>query len=89
VLDRMQARLEGMPKAMRIRRATVEHVFGTLKSWMGSTHFQMRGLEKTQNVYAGWRCRCFCQLEMSGQGSSGRPKGQRGASRAAAPRVRS
>jgi len=48
VLDRMQARLEGMPKAMRIRRATVEHVFGTLKSWMGSTHFKMRGLEKTQ-----------------------------------------
>ncbi|WP_243469029.1 transposase [Paraburkholderia sp. PGU19] len=23
---------------------TVEHVFGTLKHWMGSTHFQTRGL---------------------------------------------
>lgn len=30
--------------AMAIRRRTVEHVFGTLKHWMGSTHFQTRGL---------------------------------------------
>jgi len=33
---------------MRVRRATVEHVFGTLKSWMGSAHFKMGGLEKVQ-----------------------------------------
>jgi hypothetical protein len=31
---------------MTIRRRTVEHVFGTLKHWMGSTHFQMRRLGK-------------------------------------------
>ena len=30
---------------MRIRRQTVEHPFGTLKSWMGSTHFQMKTLK--------------------------------------------
>ncbi|MBV9995759.1 MAG: IS1182 family transposase [Caulobacteraceae bacterium] len=48
VLDRMQERLDRMPKAMRIRRATVEHVFGTLKAWMGATHFKMRSLEKAQ-----------------------------------------
>jgi hypothetical protein len=29
---------------VRIRRQTVEHVFGTLKSWMGSTHFLMKRL---------------------------------------------
>jgi hypothetical protein len=29
---------------MQIRRSTVEHVFGTLKSWMGATHFLTRGL---------------------------------------------
>jgi hypothetical protein len=28
-----------MPEASRIRRQTVEHPFGTLKSWMGATHF--------------------------------------------------
>ena len=27
---------------MRLRRQTVEHPFGTIKSWMGSTHFLMK-----------------------------------------------
>jgi len=34
------------PERMRARRATVEHPFGTLKAWMGSTHFQMKTLER-------------------------------------------
>jgi transposase len=45
VLDRVQDRLDGEPERMRIRRETVEHPFGTIKSWMGSTHFQMRTLK--------------------------------------------
>lgn len=48
VLDKMQARLERMPEAMRIRRQTVEHPFGTIKAWMGSTHFLTRTLEKVK-----------------------------------------
>src|ERR1035437_1215374 len=36
VLEAMQARLDRFPEAMRIRRQTVEHPFGTLKLWMGS-----------------------------------------------------
>jgi transposase len=44
VLEAMQARLEKMPEAARIRRQTVEHVFGTLKSCMGATHFLMKRL---------------------------------------------
>jgi transposase len=48
VLDRMQARLERMPEAMSIRRQTVEHPFGTIKAWMGSTHFLMKTLEKVK-----------------------------------------
>ena len=39
VLDQMQANLEQMPDAMKVRRCTIEHTFGTLKSWMGATHF--------------------------------------------------
>ncbi len=39
VLDAMQRRLNRTPRASRIRRQTVEHPFGTLKSWMGATHF--------------------------------------------------
>ncbi len=48
VLDKMQARLDLMPDAMTIRRQTVEHPFGTLKAWMGSTHFLTRTLEKVK-----------------------------------------
>jgi len=39
VLEAMQDRLDANPDAMRIRRQTVEHPFGTLKARMGSTHF--------------------------------------------------
>ena len=48
VLDKMQARLDRMPHAMGIRRQTVEHPFGTLKAWMGSTHFLTKTLEKVR-----------------------------------------
>jgi BMFP domain-containing protein YqiC len=44
VLDAMQARLDRHPDAMRLRRETVEHPFGTLKAWMGATHFLMKTL---------------------------------------------
>jgi len=42
VIDAMQDRLDRAPKSMRVRRATVEHPFGTLKAWMGATHFKTR-----------------------------------------------
>ena len=48
VLDRMQARLDRMPEAMGVRRQTVEHPFGTLKAWMGATHFLTRSLDKVR-----------------------------------------
>jgi hypothetical protein len=44
VFDRVQQRLDQMPEAGRIRRQTVEHAFGTLKAWMGSTHFLTKTL---------------------------------------------
>lgn len=37
-----------MPDAMKVRRQTVEHPFGTFKSWMGSAHFLTRPLEKVR-----------------------------------------
>lgn len=45
VVEAMERRLDRAPEAMRIRRQTVEHTFGTLKAWMGSTHFQMKTLK--------------------------------------------
>lgn len=44
VVEVMQARLDRMPDAMRLRRQTVEHVFGTIKDWMGRSHFRTRRL---------------------------------------------
>jgi hypothetical protein len=34
---------------MKLRRQTVEHVFGTLKGWMGSSHFLNRTLPRAAN----------------------------------------
>ncbi len=47
-MDKMQARLDRMPDAMAVRRQTVEHPFGTLRSWMWSTHFLTRTLDKVR-----------------------------------------
>lgn len=41
----MQTRLDQAPESMRIRRQTVEHPFGTIKSWMGSAHFLTKTLK--------------------------------------------
>jgi transposase len=45
VLDAMQTRLDNAPDAMRLRRQTVEHPYGTLKAWMGATHFLTKQLK--------------------------------------------
>jgi transposase len=45
VVERAAARLAAKPDAMKIRRATVEHPYGTLKAWMGSTHFLTKTLD--------------------------------------------
>ena len=45
VLEEMERRLDAEPERMRVRRSTSEHPFGTFKSWMGHTHFQMRTLK--------------------------------------------
>ena len=44
VMEAAQKRLDENPQAMRTRRETVEHPFGTLKMRMGATHFLMRRL---------------------------------------------
>src|SRR4051794_1317436 len=44
VVDEVQRRLDSNPDAMRTRRETVEHPFGTIKARMGATHFLMKRL---------------------------------------------
>jgi hypothetical protein len=48
VLDQMQERLDRDPGKMQTRRQTAEHPFGTLKAWMGATHFLTKTLPKVK-----------------------------------------
>lgn len=48
VMDSVQRRLDQMPMAMTVRKRTVEHVFGTLKHWMGWLHFLTRGMQHVE-----------------------------------------
>jgi hypothetical protein len=52
VLEAVQQRLDENREAMRIRRQTVEHPFGTLKARMGATHFLMKTLPKVATEMA-------------------------------------
>ncbi len=52
VLEAVEQRLDEHPQAMRQRRQTVEHPFGTIKAWMGATHFQMRTLKRVATEMA-------------------------------------
>ena len=48
VLDAMEERLACRPELMQVRRSTIEHVFGTIKSWMEAPHFLTRGLNNVR-----------------------------------------
>jgi transposase len=52
VMEAAQKRLDENPQAMRTRRETVEHPFGTLKMRMGATHFLMKRLPKVATEMA-------------------------------------
>jgi len=52
LLDDVQRRLDNNPLAMRIRRETVEHPFGTIKARMGATHFLMKRLKNVKTETA-------------------------------------
>jgi len=52
VLEAVQQRLDENPQAMRQRRETVEHPFGTIKAWMGATHFLMKRLKNVRTEMA-------------------------------------
>lgn len=52
VLEKVQQRLDRNPDKMTLRRQTAEHPFGTIKAWMGATHFLMRGLPKVATEMA-------------------------------------
>jgi transposase len=52
VLEKVQDRLDHNPNAMGVRRQTAEHPFGTIKCWMGATHFLTKKLPKVATEMA-------------------------------------
>ena len=52
VVEAVQERLDKNPDAMRTRRETVEHPFGTIKMRMGATHFLCKTLPKVATEMA-------------------------------------
>ncbi len=52
LVDEVQRRLDENPQAMRQRRETVEHPFGTIKMRMGATHFLMKRLKNVRTEIA-------------------------------------
>jgi len=52
VLEEMNARVTANPELMRLRKAIVEHPFGTIKRWMNQAYFLMRGLEKVRGEFS-------------------------------------
>ncbi|MGB5212121.1 MAG: IS1182 family transposase [Anderseniella sp.] len=52
LVEDMQRRLDENPDAMRVRRETVEHPFGTIKMRLGATHFLMKRLKNVKTEMA-------------------------------------
>jgi transposase len=52
LVEAMQDRMSRDPALMALRRSTVEHPFGTIKAWMGATHFWMRTLGNVRTEMA-------------------------------------
>ena len=52
MLEKVQSRLDHHPEKMTARRSTAEHPFGTIKCWMGATHFLMKRLPKVATEVA-------------------------------------
>ena len=52
ILEAVQRRLDEHPEKMRQRRETIEHPFGTIKAWMGATHFLMKRLKNVRTEMA-------------------------------------
>jgi transposase len=52
LVEAMHDRISRDPALMALRRSTVEHPFGTIKAWMGATHFRMRRLKHVRTEMA-------------------------------------
>lgn len=79
---KMKARMEQEParKKYRLRKQTVEPVFGTIKKWMGFTQFQLRGIEKVSGEWnlltLAYNCKRLWNLIKASKNGKKAEKGQ-------------
>lgn len=52
ILERVQKRLDDDPWKIPLRSKTVEHPFGTIKAWMGATHFKTKTMPRVATEIA-------------------------------------
>lgn len=52
LMEAMAQRLKREPEKFRLRKSLAEHPFGTIKRWMGCTHFTLKGLEKVRTEWS-------------------------------------
>jgi hypothetical protein len=51
LMEAMAARVAAQPGKMKLRKALVEHPFGTIKRWFGYTYFVVKGLDKVRTEW--------------------------------------
>ena len=88
VLEAVQKRLDENPQAMRQRRETVEHPFGTMKARMGATHFLMKTLPKVATEMALSRARLQSDARHEHRRRQAADRGDRGLTRPASASAR-
>jgi transposase len=52
LMEQMAARMKAQPEKFKLRKQLAEHPFGTIKRWMGYTHFTLKGLVKVRTEWS-------------------------------------
>jgi transposase len=52
LMEAMAERMKAQPEKFKLRKQLAEHPFGTIKRWMGYTHFTLKGLEKVRTEWS-------------------------------------
>jgi hypothetical protein len=52
LMEAMAQRMRAQPEKYNLRKQLAEHPFGTIKRWMGYTHFTLKGLEKVRTEWS-------------------------------------
>lgn len=52
LMEQMAERMQAQPEKFKLRKQLAEHPFGTIKRWMGYTHFTLKGLPKVRTEWS-------------------------------------